>query len=251
MRFRDIDFERKSIGDLKSRLKELGTLIHEAQEEVDRSEARRLHEDTVNGIARAQISALEKKMREIQSDSKNKGFLGILRKAARSELADFEAKIEEEKRIIVGVNAFTGEELRFSPRSMRELSRLKEIRNKCESVLEKKLVSHNAHRERISDLRARASSNEHSTRSHAASLKTSIALTDTCPYCNKPIGNGPHLDHIYPVSKGGQSRSNNMVWICAKCNGSKRNLTLTSYITKYSLNRSEIEQRLSRLGKDF
>lgn len=41
-----------------------------------------------------------------------------------------------------------------------------------------------------------------------------------CPYCNSVIVKG-HIDHIVPVCKGGTSERNNLVWVCAACNGQK------------------------------
>lgn len=65
------------------------------------------------------------------------------------------------------------------------------------------------------------------------------------------LGDEPHADHIYPVSKGGRSMPKNMVYVCAPCNSQKINLTLAGFIKKYNLDRDEIERRLQELGKEF
>lgn len=82
-------------------------------------------------------------------------------------------------------------------------------------------------------------------------VKKRLKLSDSCPYCGGPITNDGHADHIYPVSKGGQSRLENMVHVCAACNIRKGNRTLSAFIADYGLDRPEIEERLRRLGKDF
>jgi len=81
-------------------------------------------------------------------------------------------------------------------------------------------------------------------------LKEQISISPQCPYCGGDLGKDPHCDHIYPVSKGGLSTQNNMVYICSGCNLKKRTFTLSQFIEKYSLQRVEIVKRLSKLGKD-
>lgn len=41
-----------------------------------------------------------------------------------------------------------------------------------------------------------------------------------CRYCGSKIGPF-HLDHVYPVSRGGETTKNNLVTSCEKCNLSK------------------------------
>jgi 5-methylcytosine-specific restriction endonuclease McrA len=72
-----------------------------------------------------------------------------------------------------------------------------------------------------------------------------------CPYCGKDMGNDPHCDHVYPVSKGGLSTPQNMVYVCLDCNLKKTDLTLTQFIKKHGVRRLEIEERLEKLGKDY
>jgi len=60
-----------------------------------------------------------------------------------------------------------------------------------------------------------------------------------------------HADHIYPVSKGGQSRAENMVNVCAQCNSKKSDLTLSTFIEQNGLDRVRIERNLNSLGKEF
>ena len=45
-----------------------------------------------------------------------------------------------------------------------------------------------------------------------------------CEYCRHPgsLSTGPfHCDHFLPISSGGRTVSDNLVWACGFCNGSK------------------------------
>ena len=42
-----------------------------------------------------------------------------------------------------------------------------------------------------------------------------------CPCCNKPLGNGCHMDHIKPLSMGGTNTDDNIQLLRATCNLSK------------------------------
>lgn len=52
-----------------------------------------------------------------------------------------------------------------------------------------------------------------------------------CPYCNKPIVQGEY-DHITPVSKGGSSNIDNLVWVCKECNREKHTNSLLLFLLK-------------------
>lgn len=87
-------------------------------------------------------------------------------------------------------------------------------------------------------------------------LKKQISIDPHCPYCGWYMADDPHCDHIYPVSKGGLSTPQNMVYVCSDCNLKKNGLMLTQFIKKYCkdrdvLSRVEIEQNLERLGKEY
>jgi 5-methylcytosine-specific restriction endonuclease McrA len=88
-------------------------------------------------------------------------------------------------------------------------------------------------------------------RSTGDTVKRRLKKNDQCPYCGEMILDSGHVDHIYPVSKGGHSTSKNMVRVCIDCNLKKSNLTLTMFIKKYLLDRHEIEERLTELKKEF
>src|SRR5437868_1195709 len=45
-----------------------------------------------------------------------------------------------------------------------------------------------------------------------------------CEYCHHPdsLSTGPfHCDHFLPISSGGRTNSDNLVWACGFCNGCK------------------------------
>lgn len=85
----------------------------------------------------------------------------------------------------------------------------------------------------------------------AAKLRLTFKPTDKCPYCERPLGSDPRLDHIYPVSKGGLSVSTNLIFVCLQCNQRKSDMTLAAFLKAYSLDRQAVEARLINLGKDF
>lgn len=93
------------------------------------------------------------------------------------------------------------------------------------------------------------------TRDHAESVKTEIReqmkLLGVCPYCGGPLGDTPHADHIHPVSLGGFSVPENMIYICVACNLAKSNKTLREFIRDQGIDRAAVESRLETLGKRF
>jgi chromosome segregation ATPase len=82
-------------------------------------------------------------------------------------------------------------------------------------------------------------------------VKRRLTKNENCPYCGEIISDSGHVDHIYPVSKGGHSVAKNMVHVCSDCNMKKSNLTLTMFIKRFHLDRDDIEERLTELKKDF
>jgi 5-methylcytosine-specific restriction endonuclease McrA len=103
---------------------------------------------------------------------------------------------------------------------------------------------------KLENLKAAAAANSRAQRIQAESVKQQLARSPFCPYCAAPIGADPHVDHIYPISKGGRSVSRNMVFVCSACSTKKGDLTLAGFTRKFGLHRDEIERRLLDLGKD-
>jgi 5-methylcytosine-specific restriction endonuclease McrA len=98
---------------------------------------------------------------------------------------------------------------------------------------------------------AKAAAVDEKTRQTAGEIATQIPKTLDCPYCNGPLGDDAHLDHIYPVSKGGLSVLENLVWCCWRCNLRKGNSGLISFAKKHGYDLDQIHERLISLGKNI
>lgn len=103
----------------------------------------------------------------------------------------------------------------------------------------------------IIELRAAAAANSEEARKVGSIVRRALTEQTICPYCGGSLGTTPHADHIYPISKGGRSVPENMVFTCSSCNGRKSDLTLSNFIRAFRLNRDDIEHRLEQLGKEF
>jgi hypothetical protein len=109
---------------------------------------------------------------------------------------------------------------------------------------------------KIFDLQARAAATEKEVRKQAQKfrrdLHKQLSLLPACPYCAGELDDtNARLDHVYPVSKGGKSAPKNLVFVCLQCNQDKSNLTLRSFLIKYSKMETDVYKRLEILGKDF
>ncbi len=97
---------------------------------------------------------------------------------------------------------------------------------------------------------AKAASFDKRTRDRAEQIKSAIPINDICPYCNRSLeGDDVHLDHIYPVSKGGLSIIENLVYCCSKCNSKKSDKGLFQFSKDAGLDYEKIISRLNRMGK--
>lgn len=56
-----------------------------------------------------------------------------------------------------------------------------------------------------------------------------ILMNDPCSYCNGP---GGEIDHIVPVSKGGETVWDNLTAACRNCNAQKRDMSLLTFLLK-------------------
>ena len=52
----------------------------------------------------------------------------------------------------------------------------------------------------------------------------------TCAYCDAPA---EHLDHVTPLSKGGEDKESNMLPACAPCNLTKSDRTLAEWAATF------------------
>lgn len=57
----------------------------------------------------------------------------------------------------------------------------------------------------------------------------SIVINDICSYCDKP---SESIDHIIPVSKGGNGTSENLTGACRSCNSGKHAHSLLFYLLR-------------------
>ena len=89
------------------------------------------------------------------------------------------------------------------------------------------------------------------SREVAKSIKDKLNSDHSCPYCGGSLGEQPHADHIYPISKGGFSTLDNMILVCEECNIKKKDLTLQQFLEEYNLDRDKIEKVLKSLGKAY
>jgi len=110
-------------------------------------------------------------------------------------------------------------------------------------------------RARERDLRAKAAQNAKDRRREArrvpAAFERQLAAFQLCPYCQGDLNfEDAHLDHIYPVSKGGLSTKANMVFVCASCNSNKRDMTLRRFVLSAGLDEDAIYASLDLLEKD-
>ena len=122
------------------------------------------------------------------------------------------------------------------------------------SILDKEVEK----QKEIDEIKARGAIKESETRKLAESFKRKyplnrqLTILRDCPYCAKLLDkSNAHLEHIYPVSKGGKSSSKNLVWICSSCNLKKNDKTLSIFIKTHRMDRDKIEVHLDFLGKEY
>ena len=115
---------------------------------------------------------------------------------------------------------------------------------------------HEAERARLEALhaktaveRAKAAELDKRTRKHARANAYKVIKTEKCPYCGGPLGDEPHLEHIYPVAKGGLSIVQNMVYACASCNSKKSDKGLIEFLDQAGFNVLVVLGTLQLMGK--
>lgn len=75
--------------------------------------------------------------------------------------------------------------------------------------------------ERAARDRAQAEAYRDDIRDGAELFRKKLPRNHPCPYCGGPLGNDAQLDHIHPVSHGGQNTAENLVYACRSCNSKK------------------------------
>ncbi len=130
-------------------------------------------------------------------------------------------------------------------------------KNTLDQIIAKKVAEIAANKEAIRSLKGRAEANDASTRYSARVVRrklrdTQLLTLPNCPYCDDVmLVDDMHLDHIYPVSKGGRSSQKNLVFVCSACNLQKGTMTINKFVDQTGGDMSAIHRRLSLLEKDY
>ena len=107
-------------------------------------------------------------------------------------------------------------------------------------------------KERSAKLNAYESKARQGSNTLKKQLETQLDVLDKCPYCSSRITlENCELDHIHPISKGGQTTPNNSVLVCKACNRKKRAMTVRQFSLSLGLDFEEIAKCLEKLGKDI
>jgi hypothetical protein len=106
----------------------------------------------------------------------------------------------------------------------------------------------------LEELRARAAITSHEkrrgTRKHRSTFAEQLKIDQNCPYCgNSLMFDEAHIDHIYPIAKGGQTVSRNLIFVCARCNLKKSDHTVREFARRNELDYEKICLCLEKLGK--
>ena len=63
-----------------------------------------------------------------------------------------------------------------------------------------------------------------------------------CFYCENDLHNYKAIEHLIPLSRGGDNYKNNLVYSCKSCNSKKRNKTLKEYAIKNNMQHLILKQ---------
>lgn len=65
---------------------------------------------------------------------------------------------------------------------------------------------------------------------HDSDLRVALMRSKTCVYCWRVSEKWLHIDHIEPLSRGGENRTSNTAHVCQYCNLSKGNRFLLEWV---------------------
>lgn len=263
-----------------SRFESLGNSLENGspesiQAELDRIRGlREVVRKSLPAVAR-QFQRIEiwRQIREIeQRESQSRGlfksiFQGALSPNARAEIESLKARLPQGDIRTEFREDVSGDTLRTYDRSLAAYERLlerslppaKERERAREEAAAKRAAEKELARSRQAEKEGRivamAAAHAGKTRQLAQPVRRNIehqrALLSICPYCGSVLGEDTEADHIYPVARGGLSTEENMVFVCALCNGKKRDKTLREFIRTMNFDHSAVEQRLELLRKRF
>ena len=111
-------------------------------------------------------------------------------------------------------------------------------------------------KEKLYELQARVASNVKEKRELAKKfrrdLHKQLFKVAGCPYCDGLLTDkNAHLDHIYPIAKGGLSTLKNLVFVCNLCNLAKTDSVLRKFLQQVGFNEQQVYDRLDILHKEF
>jgi len=195
-----------------------------------------------------EIESIQYQIDNIKRVPSNKAMFGLLLK---DEYKDRVADLKKKKRSLSHESWSLSLKLSITKEEYHSI--LDAIRDfdKVKGKILDELIKLEEEKEKKEKYKAIIAGYEGKSRKLAQSIKKQLNIFSRCPYCGNDIGNDPQADHIYPLSKGGRSTPENMVYICKSCNIKKGTLTLREFIKEHNMNRSLIEQNLERLGKSF
>jgi len=128
------------------------------------------------------------------------------------------------------------------PPKIEELKSWLKLANKKKLEEEKEFKKHGyAH--------AKAAELDQKSRTLARTVVKSLTQNERCPYCDCLLSEDLHVDHIYPINKGGLSTPENIVYCCDQCNLKKGNLGLFEFLSKIDCDIKAVSVRLLALGK--
>lgn len=253
--------ERTLIKDIEEMKNEIKELELKKKLYIEYKKLRILYDEQVFKL----IAPLEKNKESLLNENSNykKGIIyflrgKVLKDEIKSEIENIENKIKDKLEIIK--ETFNSKNSPISIYGMRvfEIDRLiqYEIESKINKYNNSIIVYQNEielkqnKNQQIENIKGIAARSLNKTRQIANKIKTNMEINNNCPYCEQPIVE-VHVDHIFPVAKGGLSTTKNMVRVCSKCNIKKKDLTLNQFIKKYNLNRNLIESNLEALNKIY
>lgn len=125
-----------------------------------------------------------------------------------------------------------------------------------ENLIAEKLHARETEKAKLRELKERVAQSENERRSQAQKFRRDLhgqlRIVLGCPYCGGTLAeSNVHFDHIYPIVKGGQSSSKNLVFVCGQCNIAKRDRTLRAFLKASGYSEQVVHERLELLGKDF
>lgn len=245
------------------------------QAELDRIRGlQKVIRENLSGAERLfQSREIWRRIREIEKrESQSRGLLksifqGSLSPNARAEIERLKAQVPHGDMRTEFREDVSGDTLRSYSKSLVAYERLLEKslpsaeergRARAEAAAKRateKELARSRQLEKETRIVAMAAAHVGKTRQLAQTVRRNIehqrALLSICPYCGSVLGEDPEADHIYPVARGGLSTKENMVFVCAPCNGRKRDKTLREFIRTMKFDHSAVEQRLELLGKRF